>query len=585
MIRPGIKRNKRPLDDEWMDDLIEVVVDREVNVPGRADLRFFDSDLAHFAEVSIGDAIVVSATEETGATSVVFTGEIVVIEVEQVRPGADRELLLTAFDTSHRLAHAQEVRPQLKKSLPDVVNGLISTAGATKGTIDVPRVEIAYHPGRHTALQVLERLCAQYGLEWWVDAKGELSVGSEPKPPSASPGTVEYGYLTELTQLSVRVAGFAPGDVKVPFWDRAAQEGRQEGAKVARPSDSLAKKAGTPPWRKPYVVVDHEGAADRSEAQSSASGYERRRLAETVVASGRIGFCDHRLELGTKMKIKESGDLVGPYTVTSLRHLFSGGESHSEFATGRVRPTSLVGLSAPDPTPAPPLAVGTVTKVLAKAESGPDLGPVAVVKYGQLDGSYETNEARLLAIGGSSEHGFFAAPTVGDEVLVGYERGDLRYPVVLGGLHSANHPAGPIAADSKTIDTVRLSDGKATKGNALVFTLDKDKGTVKLHRTGGIDAVLMDQDRVKVTAEKELVLEVGQSSITMKKDGTIQIKGKDVTVTASGNVKSESKMNTEIAAMKATVKAQGQLALEGGPQAELKSSGQTVVKGSIVQIN
>ena len=45
-----------------------------------------------------------------------------------------------------------------------------------------------------------------------------------------------------------------------------------------------------------------------------------------------------------------------------------------------------------------------------------------------------------------------------------------------------------------------------------------------------------------VAAVDEIVLKTGDSSITMKKDGTIQIKGKDIIIKGSGkiNVKADS---------------------------------------------
>ena len=582
MIRPGVKLKKRMLPDEWMNDLIEVVVDREVNLTGRADVRFYDHKLEHFGEVAIGDEIVLSVTDDHGSSTVVFTGEVVAIEVEQVAPGAARELLLTAFDPSHRLAHEQSVKPVTKSTASDIVSFVAKAAGVSLGSVAGGR-QIDYHPGRGTGLQILEGLCERYGWEWWVGTDGKLSVGDEP-----GGSTVEVGYLDDLPQLSVRVSGFAPDKVEVPFWDPAAQTGTHEVSSARKPSGTLARKVGKPQWSKTYVVTDDDRAGDRAEAGARATAYQRRRLAETVVATGRTGFCDPRLDLGSQVKVKQAGDLAGPFQLTSLRHVIAGGETFTEFSTGRVRPAGITDLAATavDRTPAaPPLAVGTVTKVLPRANHGPDLGPVAVVKYAQLDAGYETNEARLLSIGGSAEHGFFIAPSVGDEVLIGYERGDLRYPVVLGGLHSVKHPAGAIA-EGDNINTVRLRDGKGSDGNELLFNLDGSDGTVTLSRAGkNPDQLVMDKDRIKVTAANELVLEVGQSSITMKKDGTIEIKGNDITVTAKGNLKTKSNANTDVEATKVTVKAQTQLGLEGGAQAELKSSGITSVKGSLVQIN
>ena len=45
-----------------------------------------------------------------------------------------------------------------------------------------------------------------------------------------------------------------------------------------------------------------------------------------------------------------------------------------------------------------------------------------------------------------------------------------------------------------------------------------------------------DGERLMVSAKEQLVLRCGKASITMKKDGTIVIKGKDITVEGSGKI-------------------------------------------------
>jgi type VI secretion system secreted protein VgrG len=42
--------------------------------------------------------------------------------------------------------------------------------------------------------------------------------------------------------------------------------------------------------------------------------------------------------------------------------------------------------------------------------------------------------------------------------------------------------------------------------------------------------------KLVLVAGDEITLQTGSASITMKKDGTVQIKGKDITVTGSGKI-------------------------------------------------
>jgi hypothetical protein len=68
-----------------------------------------------------------------------------------------------------------------------------------------------------------------------------------------------------------------------------------------------------------------------------------------------------------------------------------------------------------------------------------------------------------------------------------------------------------------------------------------------------------------------------QNKVTLSRDGISMESAKDIILKASGDIKIEG-TNVEI-------KASAQLKSEGSAGAELSSSGSTVVKGSIVQIN
>ncbi len=74
---------------------------------------------------------------------------------------------------------------------------------------------------------------------------------------------------------------------------------------------------------------------------------------------------------------------------------------------------------------------------------------------------------------------------------------------------------------------------------------------------------------LKITAGDSITLEVGAASLTMKKDGTITLKGKDITVDASAKVK---------------VKAAAQVSIKGA-LADVKADGVVTIKGSLTTIN
>jgi type VI secretion system secreted protein VgrG len=81
-----------------------------------------------------------------------------------------------------------------------------------------------------------------------------------------------------------------------------------------------------------------------------------------------------------------------------------------------------------------------------------------------------------------------------------------------------------------------------------------------------------------ISAGDELTITVGAAKLVMKKDGTIELNGKDFNVQASANMKLQ-------AGAQAEIKASAKLSMEASGMAELKSAGILQVQGSLVKIN
>jgi len=117
-----------------------------------------------------------------------------------------------------------------------------------------------------------------------------------------------------------------------------------------------------------------------------------------------------------------------------------------------------------------------------------------------------------------------------------------------------------------------------------------------------------DAKTIAMTAAESLTLTCGQSSLTLKEDGTIDLKGVKVTVAGSGEVALTSDATVTVAGKggtdilsDATVNVQGlkvqvigdtevtaqggMMTIEGSSMCEVKSGGVAVLKGSLVQIN
>ena len=150
-------------------------------------------------------------------------------------------------------------------------------------------------------------------------------------------------------------------------------------------------------------------------------------------------------------------------------------------------------------------------------------------------------------LGGGSGRGAVWLPEIDDEVLVAFEHGDVRRPVVLGGLWNGTDTPPPYEVDQgkqKTRSLVSL------KGHKVVLHDGDDSATVELSTSDGKLTIVLDETggEIKVTA-----------SDTAK-----------VTISAEGDL---------------SITAQGQLTLQGQQGAELSSPATIKVKGQMLQLN
>ncbi len=203
--------------------------------------------------------------------------------------------------------------------------------------------------------------------------------------------------------------------------------------------------------------------------------------------------------------------------------------------------------------------------IVAKLGSDPDGEDRIQVRMPVLDDAAEGVWARVATTDAGKERGTFFRPEVGDEVILGFLDDDPRYPIVLGALNSKKNPAPVTAGD----------DNNHIKGiytrEKIKLEFDDEKKIVTIE-TPGSQSVVIDDDAKKITLTDSTgnVIEMSDAGITLKS-------AKDIILEATGDIKMKG-VNIE-------AKADAQLKAEGGAGAEFKSGGNTVVKGSMVQIN
>jgi uncharacterized protein involved in type VI secretion and phage assembly len=177
---------------------------------------------------------------------------------------------------------------------------------------------------------------------------------------------------------------------------------------------------------------------------------------------------------------------------------------------------------------------------------------------------------------------------VNDEVLLAFELGDVRRPVVLGGLFSdvnglpTSPDKGNVASGKVTYrrittrlgHVIELADGSGPDTQHVRIELGNAKHRIRL----GADKTEISIDRKPVTITN------GDATISLTDAGDITIEANNITLKAKQAVKVE---GLQIGVKGSTeTKVEGaQVAVKASGMAEVNGGGQLALKGGMVMIN
>ncbi|MEI7663040.1 MAG: phage baseplate assembly protein V, partial [Bacteroidota bacterium] len=172
--------------------------------------------------------------------------------------------------------------------------------------------------------------------------------------------------------------------------------------------------------------------------------------------------------------------------------------------------------------------------------------------------------ARVLTPYAGNNYGIQFLPETGDEVLLGFLNADPNQAIVLGSMFSSGKPA-----------PVSFSDDNYKKNltgvSGIKIEFDDEKKSITIGSPAG-KSMEINEDSGSVTIQDE-----HNNKIEMTSNGITISSDKDITFNASGDI--------TIGGANVSVKADSSLTAKGTGSAEISSSGNTVVKGSLVQIN
>ena len=600
--------------------MASALVEDSTHLPDMCVLTYQDQahDVIANGKFEIGKEMKVLVFDETNTGGKpLFSGEITALE--SAFENGKSYAIVRGFDKAHRLYRGRKTKVFVDVKYSDVVKQVAQDAGLSCDTID----QTAGKPKAYVAqvnqsdAEFLKMLAGESGFILLVQ-DGKVNF-KKPTKADDAPAPADFGAQGPLAlvpgQDVLRYSAIITADsqvssVEVRGWDTKGKRLVKSTAPAATTSASvgvkpadLAAKFGSPVFHAvdvPYGDQSETDAVAKALADQIASAHAQLE----GVARGNI-----ELRAGKAVSLGSAGKpFDGKYTLTSTRHTYDNGEYLTQFfSTGTSEKTlqSLMsaggggGGSSPAFVTAPihGVVTGIVSDVNEAKDKNNDMGACRVkVKIEQFGDKFVTDWMQVAQAGVGKDRGSLMMPEVNDQVVVAFERGDIRRGFVLGGVYNGKDQPhggtskGVVSSDGKVdrrsfssrAGSYLLMDDKsgaehltlATKDEKYLLQLDKGKTTIKIDSDG----------KIEIHGKQDILLK-GDANVTLESKSNMTIKsGGGVSIQASGDISIKGTNVKAEASANADIKGGAQVNVKGA-MATLEASGITTVKGSLVKIN
>lgn len=315
------------------------------------------------------------------------------------------------------------------------------------------------------------------------------------------------------------------------------------------------------------------------------------------------GSSDHpAIKIGGAVDIQgknvfdNGNETFGAHTVIAISHQCDGqGNYTNDF------------IAIPSTIKMPPVKlfnepfIETQSAVVTDNNDEKGLGRVRV-KFHWMSNDEKSPWIRVMLPHAGNSKGMFIIPEIGEEVIVAFEGDNPIKPYVTGSVYHSK-AKNDYANEGNDIKILRTRSG-----NKMVMN-DKE-GSVTISDKGGNYVKMDGGGNIYITAGESIVLSCDKAKIEMKKDGTITIDGKEITINATDKatmVSSEASFTadgqsneasmegmksningtteTNINGLKTSISADTEVQVNGNTQTSIGASGMVAVKAPMITLN
>jgi phage protein D len=532
------------LDPKWRDATLEVKVVDSLTLPDMALVRLADpkGDSIDSHPLQLGKELEIKAGA-TGdrATTRIFKGEIAAVEPEFTAKGCI--ISIRAYDKAHKLNRERKTRTFQQMSASDMISKIAGESGLTADVTSTDVVHEFFQQSNETDWDFAWRLALMHDYEVVVD-DSSLKF----RPANKGDGApLALKWQEALISFRPRMSGVQqPQTVNVRAWDpkaKAVVTGQATNgtttstAGVTRASVSHELGGGT-------TAVTDRVAANTGEANAIAKA-TLNRLSDAFYEADGVAFGTPKLKAGGKVQVSGVGQKFGgTFTVTSSTHSYRGttGYQTSFQISGRSSRTLLELMRPPKERDwSASLVVGVVTN-----NNDPEQMGRVRVKYPSLSDSEESGWARIATPSAGKARGLLMLPQADEEVIIGFEHGDTRRPIVVGSVFNGKDKPGDDLIQNKDGSFALLSNEKIHQHSKKDFEIKSDQNmTVEIKKdethkvSGNYKHEATGNGNLKA---QQYVVEAGSSmtvkgvSVTVEASASLTLKGATVDIQGSGPV-------------------------------------------------
>ena len=533
------------LDPKYGDLLSEVKVVDSLTLPDMALVRITDlkGENIDANPLKLGAKIEIKAGDKgANKTETIFKGQIAAVEPEFTPQGV--VISARAYDEAHKLNRQKKSRTFQQMSASDMARKVVGEAGLAVGEIkSTSVVHEFFQQSNETDWDFLWRLALMHDYEVVVtDAKLNF------RPANVSAGSaVALRWGENLQTFRPRMSGIQQVDkVEVRAWDPKAKKvvngsasSPQTTSRAGTQRSAVSKDLGGG-----TTVVTDRVATSNAEANEIAKA-TLQRMADAYYEADGVAQGNPAIKAGSKIKIDGVGSKFGgEFTVSSSTHTYkghSGYNTHFQISGRSARTlTELIRPPASRDWTAS-IVVGVVTN-----NNDPEQRARVRVKYPSLSDKEESAWAPVATPSSGNARGLLMLPLADEEVVIGFEHGDSRRPIVLGSTFNGKDKPGPDLLQNRDGSFAVLSNEKIHQHSKKDFEIKSDQKMIVEITQDEKTTVKGNSEHTTTGSNKQkaqtFVVEAGSSmtvkgvSVNVEASAALTLKGATVSIQGSGPV-------------------------------------------------